>query len=354
MSANLLDDSARYARLDASAIGISLDGFPIQCGESLHLGETMMLPPRRDYDAIVFCGVGGSAIGADFLCNALADRCTLPLTVVRDYRLPQYVTSATLVILSSYSGETEETRACYTQAAAIGATTVIIGSGGTLMAKGKQDGATCCTVPGGYQPRMAMLYLSLPILIMLRRVDLAHYDDADFDALFAELARARKSCHVAAPRDDNPAKKMAAAIEGKVPLIWGSVGLTDVAAKSWKNQINENAKSMAWYHTVPEANHNEITGFTNPGHAPEDIALIFLRDENEPPEIARRFEAAATLLRPEVGCLEEHWSSGKTPLSRMAQQIYFGNYISYYLAILYGVDPADIAPITRLKRMISL
>lgn len=351
---NSLDDQLRYANLDRGGIGASLDSFPAQCGDALYLGETMGLPGKRTYDHLVFCGVGGSAIGADFLRNILLDRCVLPITVQRDYHLPVGASPNSLVILCSYSGETEETYACYRQATELGATRVIVAAGGPLLSEGRQSGATCCQVPGGYQPRMAMFYLSLPILVLLRRIQLIAIDDHEFCHLFQALAETRRRCMPQVPCQHNEAKKLAAAIEGKVPVIWGSIGHTDVVAKSWKNQINENAKAVAWCHTVPEANHNEITGFQNPGSTCRDTALLFLRDAEEEPAIARRFEAAQRLLSTEVGLLQEHWGQGRTKMSRLAQQIYFGNYVSYYLAILYGVDPADITPITRLKRMIQI
>ncbi len=348
-----LDDPKHYEKTDPGGIGASLADLPDQYAKALFIAANGRALPASAYDRVFFCGMGGSALGADLLCNFAGTRSAIPFQVVRGYKLPAYAGKGSLVFLVSYSGETEETLSCYRHAKALGAKTVAIASGGALLARAKENWDAFFHVPGGLQPRMATFYLSVPALLALADASLLRWDDAEKVQIYLDLLAMEGKIGMAVPSAENPAKQMALALQDKIVVVWGSEGLTDTVARSWKNQINENAKAAAWYNAVPEADHNEIAATAAPASLAGDIALVLLRDVAEHPRIAKRFAASAAVLAKRFGVVLEHRAEGETLFGRLWGQMVFGNYVSYYLSLLYGVDPQPVRDIQSLKRALG-
>lgn len=351
----VLDDQSRYEKMDPGGIGLSLADFPRQYSEALKIAADLPAALSGGYNRVFFCGMGGSALGADLLCNfAAAQEGTIPFHVVRNYRLPSYAGKDSLVFLISYSGETEETLICYRQAKERGATVVVIASGGALLAAAEAAHDPCFRVPGGLQPRMATFYLSVPALLTLARLDIVVWNDEEIVSACRDLLEIEGKIGVGIPQAENAAKRMALALQNKIVVIWGSENLTDMVAKSWKNQINENAKAAAWFNSLPEADHNEIMGAA----APQDVlrsrlALVLLRDPAEHPRVQKRFTISSLLLAERYDIVLEHWARGHSLPGRLWGQMLFGNYVSYYLALLYGIDPQPVRDIQHLKRALG-
>jgi glucose/mannose-6-phosphate isomerase len=257
-----LDESGLLTRLDPHGMmALTLD-FPAQCERAMQLASdapapTLPRPPRQ----VVVCGMGGSAIGGDYLRALFEEYGDLPVQVIRDYHLPHSVDAHTLVFAVSYSGNTEETLACYGQARAREAMIIAISSGGELQQRAYADGVYHLQVPGGQPPRTALGYLFIPLMRLAERLGLLPDLSQPYSQMLQRLVQTRDALQMSVPYEQNPAKQLAQALHRRIPLIYGSGGARATVAMRWKGQINENAKQHAFAYTFPELNHNEILGW---------------------------------------------------------------------------------------------
>ena len=356
-----LHDAEKFAALDPHNMLGLVRKFPEQCRDATKIrwqygpGHT----DRTDIRQVVVTGLGGSAIGGDFARSLMEAFGTVPLLVNRDYVLPHWVGPHTLVLAGSYSGNTEETLAAYRAAQNVNAKIAVLSSGGKLTELAREDGHPIATVPGGQPPRSATGYMFFPALRFLISRHLlenkADKDDLDFEFDIEEtldrLTKMEAELGPDVPTESNPAKKLAAALCGKIPVIYGSQGWRGVVATRWKGQFNENAKVAAFANVLPEQNHNEILAWTQAQKQAQNWAAIFLRESDEAktmPRIARRVEVTKELLGPNVEA-HEVVSQGDSLLERMFSLIYFADFVTVYLAYLYGICPTDITAIDHLK-----
>jgi len=258
----------------------------------------------------------------------------------------------TLVFAVSYSGNTEETLSAYGEARAKGARVIALTSGGRLASLAREDGVPLITVPGGIAPRSATGYLFVPMLVVLERLGLAGGISAEVEGMIAHLQELRTRYGVDVPTRDNPAKQLALNLAGRLPVIWGASGTTEVVAQRWKGQINENAKSPAWWNVLPEANHNEVVGLEVPADLLKKIWLVFLRDPDDHPRVGLRFDITREMAGSVAG-ISEFEAGGTGRLARMYSLIYLGDYASLYLAACYGIDPGPVKAIDRLKAALA-
>lgn len=308
----------------------------------------LIFPPEEVHD-IAVCGMGGSAISADLLLGAYRERLRVPMTVVRDYYLPGWIGENTLVILSSYSGGTEETLTCASQAMERNALCVAITSGGKLGSFYAQEGVAVVPVAPGYQPRAALLRILTPIAVLLDRVGAVPSLSADLDEARATLANAVLTLGPEVPEAENPAKQLARALLGGIPAFWGAE-LTAPVATRWKGQINENAKLPATASVLPELDHNEIVGFAGtPAELQKLSALVMLRDPRQHRQVQRRFDLTRELVEMHVDRVLSITAEGEGALARSLDLVTLGDYASIYLALLRAVDPGPVDVIERLK-----
>jgi len=337
-----LDDQKALDRIDRSGMRELLKRFPEQLSRAWDLEAE--LPAFRQ---IIVCGMGGSAIGGDYLRVYLARKgFPRPVFVVRGYELPPFTDEETLVFAVSYSGNTEETLHCFEQALRCRSPIVAITSGGKLAGMARESKADLISIPKGLPPRAALGYLFIPMLRSLKPFlqDL----EAEFQETLNILHRIT-SLYAEAPEEENPAKRLARAWHGRIPLICGSFLLTDAVARRWKTQINENAKSPAFYSALPELHHNELMGWERL----KQFVYALLRDPAEEPKLKRRFELTRSLLE-ERGCtVMEFQGEGRGLLARLLSLSYLGDWASFYLAMLYGVDPTPVALIEELKARLA-
>src|SRR5579884_295672 len=349
-----LTDPRRFAVLDPhDMMGLALK-CPQQCREAVAIGRQFAPEPpgRADVRQIVVTGLGGSAIGGDF-ARCLTDAYgPVPLLVNRDYTLPHFVGPHTLVIAGSYSGNTEETLAAYAAARTAGAQLMAVTSGGKLGEMAKADGVPVALVPGGQPPRSATGYMFFPLIGYLAHRGLLGRDlAADLAETLSNLEALIAALGPEVPIEQNPAKQLAVALHGKLPILYGSQGYRGAVAYRWKSQFNENAKQAAFANVFPEQNHNEILAWTLAARQAQNWAVIFLRDPeevSETPRIARRVEVTKELIAP-VAQVHEVWARGQSLLARMFHLIYFADFLTIYLAYLNGICPTDIGAIDHLK-----
>lgn len=298
---------------------------------------------------IVITGMGGSAIGGDILRSLAAQTAQVPVVVNRGYEVPRFVGPRTLFLAVTYSGNTEETLSSFEQARKQGAQIICLTSGGQLKELAGYYDYPCLTVPGGLSPRAATGYLFAPLALLLEKNGLIQGVTEDLRETVDVLYRLRDQLNPEAPVEGNPARAIARLMKGALPVIWGSTGLSETVAFRWKAQINENAKSPAYWAVLPELNHNEIMGFDEPRDIIKHLCLVILRDNGDHPRVLRRIEITKDLVKDKVKNLLEVQSSGRSWLARFYSLVYIGDYASTYLALEYGKDPVAIEAINHLK-----
>lgn len=344
-----LDNLDFLAETDPVGMGKWVAGLPEQCEEAFRIGQEAPLPAAEGIRQVVVVGIGGSAIGADLLRGYTDGELRVPFQVVRGYHLPAFVGPETLVVASSYSGNTEETLSCYAEARARGARMFAIASGGEVEQRAKADGLPFCRIPGGYSPRAALGYSFMPLLAVLSRLGLARDRAADLAEAVSVMKALREELRPETPAADNPAKALAERLYGKLPFFYGAAPWSSVVAYRWKGQLNENAKNLSHSNALPELNHNETVGWEFPASLTAQVEVVLLRDREDHPKVQKRFEVTSTIMRPYVSGITEVWSRGNSVLARLFSLIHYGDFTSWYLALLNGVDPAPVKVIDYLK-----
>ena len=345
--------SAEISHLDRSGMLGHIQALPEQCERAADLSVSGTLPPGDAIKQVVIFGMGGSAISGDLVKAVAEPECPVPINVYREYDVPAYVGPSTLVVASSYSGNTEETLSACRAAAERGAAIVAITTGGVLARWAEGRGWPLIRIPGGLAPRAALGYSLVPLLLLLARVGLVADKRAELEEAITVLRSLRSELAPEVPAEGNLAKQLALRLHGKLPLIYGTGGWRGAVAYRWKCQINENAKAPAWCNTFPELNHNETVGWEVPKSVTGLVELVLLRDRGDSPRINRRIEVTVDIMRPAISGVTEVWSRGESELARLLSLIYIGDFTSAYLALLNGVDPTPVRVIDRLKQELA-
>jgi glucose/mannose-6-phosphate isomerase len=288
--------------------------------------------------AAFVCGMGGSAIGGDLAIAALSDQLTKPMLVARGYELPAWAPAGSAVLCSSYSGETEETLACYAAAEALGAQRLVATTGGELAELARRDGVPVIGLPAGLQPRAAVGYMFC-VAAELAALALAG------PRIHTEIDTAASHLGEAFGAAEKRATEIAAQVADAVPVIFGG-DLTAPVAYRWKTQANENAKRPAYSPVLPEADHNEIEGWAG---AEQRFAAIFLEDRDQHPRERRRFELTAKAIEPHAAAVIRLETEGETRTDRLLHAVMLGDLVSIELASARGVDPMPVEGIERFK-----
>jgi glucose/mannose-6-phosphate isomerase len=312
---------------------------PNQLRDALWRIETARLEPA-DSAGLMVCGMGGSAIGGDLAAAALGDRLTRPLVSIRGYELPSWATPEWTVLCCSYSGNTEETLACFEAAEALGARRLVVSTGGRLTDQAREAGVPVVGLPGIFQPRVAVAYMFVAAAEAAALAGVAPRIRTEIDAAAAFLEGRRDEVKA-------QAAEIAATLDHAVTVIYGS-DLTAPVAKRWKTQINENAKLPAFAAELPEADHNEICGWSPDGGA-ERMAAVFLEDCDQHPRERRRFELTAGLVEAGAATVVRLETVGETRVERLLWATLLGDLVSLELARLRDVDPESIVAIDKLK-----
>jgi glucose/mannose-6-phosphate isomerase len=344
-----LDDPRALERVDRHDTRRILTDFPTHCRQGHALEAVPALTSGRPR-LVVVAGMGGSAAGGDLVAACAADTLDVPILVHRGYGLPAAAGRESLVIALSYSGDTAEVLSAVDVALERRLPVVAVTAGGALGALAQARGLPRVTLPSGLMPRMALGYLAFPLLTVLAACGAPAASAADVEEALSVLGDQSEDLVPECPTDKNEAKRLALAIGARLPAIYGGP-LTGAVAYRWKTDLEENAKVLAIAGAVPEMNHNEIEVWRGPGAAGRH-ALI-LREDSEPPEIARRFTLLRELLGPDAGGVSEVWARGRGRLARLLSLVALGQWVSYYLAMLQGTDPWPVPVLTEVKRRLS-
>lgn len=330
--------------------------FPEQVNEALEIGESAPMwrqAPVSNQFAIF--GLGGSAIGGDLVRSFMAGvewGQHLDISVHRGYNAPGWVNQDTNAIFSSYSGETEETLSAFDQMRKKTQRTVTITTGGTLGQKSITAGMPVINIPTGYQPRCALAYSFFPIITLLARYGVidakgGRMNTRGTNELLRQIDAVRDT--YASKGAKNPAIMLAKELHGKYPVIYSGNSGMDAVNLRWRGQIQENAKQVAFGNLLPEMNHNEINGWSHPKGKTKPFHVIMLRDQDDHERVKIRFDALESLIKGNVGGITTVEGKGKSLLSRMFTAIYFGDWVSYHLALMNEVDPTPVPVIQKLK-----
>ncbi|MEJ2054653.1 MAG: bifunctional phosphoglucose/phosphomannose isomerase [Calditrichaceae bacterium] len=298
---------------------------------------------------ILYFGMGGSAIAGNLLYDSLFDQLKAPIDVVRGYYSPAYCDENTLVIVSSYSGNTEETLSAVKNVMKTKASVLAITSGGELKKIAQSENWSLITIPGGLPPREALGYSFFPLYHTLGRVGL-------ISKYQPESVNIADFVHDIAKRNDHKtsdahvmAEKLAKTIKGKIPIIYSTAPYLNTISRRWQNQFHENSKSMAFANVVPEMNHNEIVGWEQDIDLQKKMIVIFLEDKASHPRIDKRIELTKKIIKKKGAEVVELYTHGRTLLEKIFSLIVLGDWVSYYLAIYYQKDPIAIKNIEYLK-----
>ena len=352
-----LDDVERITSVDRSNMLKVVEDFPSQCREAARLGKDVNLDGLKGISAqtrsILVLGMGGSGVSGDISRTLLEEELKVPFLVNKNYGVPKFVDKETLVFAVSYSGDTEETLSGFDQAIERGCKIVSITTGGKLAEKAEGLGLPVVRIPSGIQPRSALGYLFIPLLVVLTRLGFVPDKEKEIEEAIELLHAKSASYGLACALAGNPAKELAARLHGKLPVVYGFSGLTDVVAFRWKCQFNENSKIPSFWHVFPELNHNETVSWEFLAEITKDFSLILLRDEQEPERVKKRIDITRELIEHKFGSVETIWAEGKSKLSKMLSLIYLSDFVSVYLAVLYGIDPSPVERISVLKKRLA-
>lgn len=326
-------------------IGASLDAF-----DSARAGaEALELPfPADAVHDVLICGMGGSAIAGDLIATTYYERLRCAVQVHRGYYLPGWAGENTLHLLLSYSGDTEETLTSAMQALEREAPAIAVTSGGKLDTWYGQHGVPVMRIPAGLQPRMALLHMLIPSVVLLSRLGVIPPQDDELDAARRSIAAAIDAYGPDRPTQANTAKQLAMRLADTVPVIYGAEATAGIAYR-WKCQFNENAKQPSFWGALPELNHNEIVGFEEPGAFGDLAQVIILRDPRQHRQVERRIQLTKEIIGPRVHGVISLEAEGETPLARMLDLVLLGDYVSLYTACLRRVDPEPVDSIRLLK-----
>jgi glucose/mannose-6-phosphate isomerase len=324
---------------------------PLHCQDGRY--RVLNRPPRlkpKNIRSVLVSGLGGSAIGGDLFRSLVSKTASFSVTVNRHYDLPVWVSRDTLVICSSYSGNTEETLSVIRQALAKKVPLMVITSGGELLGLAKARKLPYCELPGGLPARAAMGYSFTTLFTAMECLGLLPSYEEDFQATMELLIRLSREYGWLTPAFKNPAKQLAKFLYGRLPLIYAGQDHLEAVALRWKSQINENAKQIALMNALPEANHNEVLAFTFPDPLSKKIVGILLQHpQGDHPRIQKRFNLLKELLQVRTAGIREVRTQGKSLLSQILSMVYLGDFVSVYLAYLKGVDPTPIHLVEQFK-----
>lgn len=314
--------------------------FTEQLKEALNIGKTAQLSPnKKTFRNVVITGLGGSGIGGKIVSQLIVKEARLPIYINNNYVLPNFVDEHTLVLVSSYSGNTEETLEAMKMALNKNAEVAAITSGGEVEVLAKANQLNYISIPGGHPPRTALAYSLTQQFFLLN-----HYGICG-NGFINELASAIELLNAESDTIKSKAKSVAEKVYQKQIAIYSEVMFEGVATRL-RQQLNENAKVLCWHHVLPEMNHNELVGWAGGN---DSIVVLFLRNQSDFLRTKVRMDLSKEIIAKQTPHVIEIWSKGNNPVQESLYHIHLGDWVSVYLAELNEVDPIEVDVITHLK-----
>jgi glucose/mannose-6-phosphate isomerase len=341
---------ATIARIDPSDQLSDVLALPEHLRDALWRVESAIMQDWDTSAGLVVAGMGGSAIGGALARAALSDQASRPIFVTRAYGLPTWTTPDTMVLCASYSGDTEETLACYESAGALGAKRTVVTTGGRLAEMARADGVPVIPLPGGFQPRAAVAYEIVASLEVAALCGAGPRLTSEIDVAASHTEQLVAEWGPDAP-EDSLAKEVARGLHGTTPVIAGA-GLTSPIAYRWKTQINENAKQPCFWNELPELDHNEIVGWEGARELGR-FSAVFLDDSDAHPRLKERMDLTERLIADNAAASFRLETRGQTAIERVISLLLLGDLVSIYLATLRGVDPGPVKVLDELKAALA-
>lgn len=346
----ILDSEEAIRKIDRAGMLSVVGRMPEMLLQAEKFSAGVSLPVPGKISRVLVTGMGGSGIAGDIAADLFLKRSKIPILTNRNYTLPEYVGPETVLFALSYSGDTEEVLSAVREAEKRGAAVICITSGGKLKEIAESKKYPLFLIPTGYQPRAALPFLLIPLIMALERLKVIPPLEEDIRETASLLQSLREEYGPAKPSRANCAKQLAKKLAGKIPFIFGSTGTTGAAALRFKTQLNENSKMTAVVNLFPELNHNEIVNISALKKESHDFSLIILRDEEDHERVKKRIEITKSLVSRQLGGASEIVSRGRSRLARVFSLILFGDFVSVYLALLQEIDPTPVDIISRLKK----
>jgi glucose/mannose-6-phosphate isomerase len=348
-----LDNASVYRQFDQSGMLEHLRAFPGQCRKAWQNVQRFELPPEyARVSNVVIAGMGGSAIGGDFVRRLALAESKSPVWVHRDYGLPAFVDRNTLVIASSYSGNTEETLSAFTKSLGTEARKLAITSGGKLRVLAEKQSIPVFVIDYQGPPRAAFPHTLIPLVGIFQGLGLLGDKTADLQESVDVLAKLSGDLIETRPLASNPAKQLAMKLRGRIAVIYAAEMLSEVSRR-WKGEFNENSKAWAFFEDFPELNHNAAVGYEFPSEVRDRMLVLMLRSSLLNPRNLFRYEATARLLTKAGIAYELVEARGESALSQMLGLVLLGDYTSFYLSMLNEVDPTSTNAIDFVKQYLA-
>lgn len=336
-------------RTDPKGMHTWIADFSKQAEDAVRIGKKAKVKLNaKGIRNIVLTGLGGSAIGGDLLRSYLADELQIPFSVNRHYLLPEFVGKDTLVIVSSYSGNTEETISAHKDATKRKAKILCISTGGETAALAAKFKQPWIQIPAGLSPRAALGYSFFPLLVMFSRLRFIKTKEKDIRETI-ELLKNKSSLYGNPDSPENAPLRLAEQLKGMLPIVYAPAQHLDTVSLRWRGQFAENSKQLSSNHVLPEMNHNELVGWKVLPDLLKRVHVIFLKDSGTHTRVAVREEITKQVVSRYAGAVTEVVSEGNSLLARVFSLIHFGDWVSLYLAILNNEDPEPVEVINYLK-----
>jgi glucose/mannose-6-phosphate isomerase len=352
----LLDQDEVYKKFDPEDIGYGVEHLPEQARVAWHDTRELVFPKGySEISNIVVSGMGGSILGPHMLKCVFADRLSVPFELLSDYTLPNFVGKDSLVILSSYSGTTEETLAVAEQAKALKAKIAVICAGGTLAEMAKAENWPVYVFEPGdlaKQPRYGTGFSLVGIMGMLERMGILKIKEAEVTSMMAAMGEVIDNCATDVPAEENPAKEVATEIVNRSIVIIAAEHLSG-NAHILQNQMNESAKQFATYQLLPELNHHFLEGLSYPVGQAQNTTVILLRSNHYHARTQKRCDITADILEKKGITVIEYGAKGDSRLDEVGEVLQFGSYVGLYLALLNSVVTTDTATVFEFKKRMN-
>ncbi len=348
-----LDDISVCQQIDTSGMLNRLHEFPGQCQRAWEKILKFALPQEyAKIDKVIILGMGGSAIGGKMVQRLALTETKVPVWVHQDYDLPLIVDEGTLVIASSYSGNTEETLFAFTESFKTPAKKLVLTTGGKLKYLADKENIPAFIIDYQASPRTAFPHSFVSLVGIFQKIGLLGDKSADLQEALQNLDKLSRDCAETTPIVSNPAKQLATKLWGHIVIIYGAEIFSEVAQR-WKAQLNENSKSWAFFELFPELNHNAVVGYEFPSQVKEGIFVLLLRSSLLHPRNLLRYEATTELLDKTGVAHESVEAAGKSTLAQVMNLVLLGDYLSFYLAMLNIVDPTLVDHIDFVKKYLT-
>jgi len=348
-----LNEHTKFTQIDRQDMMGQIEGLPDQLNSAWELGSNQELPPWKRIQQVLIAGMGGSAIGADLLAAYVASSCRVPVVVHRDYGVPAWaVGPETLFVGSSHSGNTEETLSAFEDALNNRCSIITVSTGGKLAQAAAENSVPLWRFDHSGQPRAAVGYSFGLLLSLFARMELIPDPFEELQNAIDVMRQQQSQLASAVPDVQNLAKRLAGQIMGRWVTVIGS-GVLAPVARRWKGQVSEIGKAWSQFEFLPEADHNTLAGVENPEEALAKTTVLFLRSPSDHPRNRIRTELTRRVFMVEGMGTDIVDAAGETPLANQWASLHLGDYVAYYLAMAYGVDPTPVNAIEGFKRNLA-